>query len=75
MDGKNVLAHNYTHNVVLFRRMFPSLQFSIVGLNPALRYRIFIDFVNIDSKRYRYSFHQSAWTVTGPGMGGASADE
>ncbi|KAI1713416.1 t-box domain-containing protein [Ditylenchus destructor] len=49
------------------RRMFPPLQVSVSGLDPTAKYSIMADFICVDNKRYRYSFHQSKWVVAGPG--------
>ncbi|VDK82603.1 unnamed protein product [Litomosoides sigmodontis] len=49
------------------RRMFPTLQMSVSGLEPSARYSLMVDLSCIDNKRYRYSFHQSKWIVAGPG--------
>ncbi|KAL6743661.1 hypothetical protein Aduo_016678 [Ancylostoma duodenale] len=49
------------------RRMFPVLSISITGLEPSANYSLMVDMECVDSKRYRYSFHQSKWTATGPG--------
>ncbi|CAI4230303.1 unnamed protein product [Auanema sp. JU1783] len=49
------------------RRMFPTLAVSITGLDPKGSYSLMVDLESLDSKRYRYSFHQSKWTATGPG--------
>uniref|UniRef100_A0A1I8EA51 T-box domain-containing protein n=3 Tax=Wuchereria bancrofti TaxID=6293 RepID=A0A1I8EA51_WUCBA len=49
------------------RRMFPTLQVAISGLEPSVRYSLMVDLTCIDNKRYRYAFHQSKWIVAGPG--------
>lgn len=49
------------------RRMFPVLSISISGLDSEASYSMMVDMECVDSKRYRYSFHQSKWTATGPG--------
>ncbi|KAL3122708.1 hypothetical protein niasHT_010270 [Heterodera trifolii] len=49
------------------RRMFPTLQVAIVRLERNLIYSLMVDFQRTDRKRYRYSFHQSKWVVSGPG--------
>ncbi|VDO75404.1 unnamed protein product [Haemonchus placei] len=49
------------------RRMFPVLSISISGLDSDASYSLMVDMECVDSKRYRYSFHQSKWTATGPG--------
>lgn len=48
--------------------MFPQLQVSLFGLDPNQKYSVMIDFACVDQKRYRYSFHQSKWIVTGSGV-------
>ncbi|KAK6025527.1 T-box [Ostertagia ostertagi] len=47
--------------------MFPVLSISITGLDSDANYSLMVDMECVDSKRYRYSFHQSKWTATGPG--------
>ncbi|PIO60668.1 T-box [Teladorsagia circumcincta] len=47
-------------------RMFPVLNISITGLDSDASYSLMVDMECVDSKRYRYSFHQSKWTATGP---------
>lgn len=47
------------------RRMFPTFQVRVSGLNPELEYIMVMDFVPVDNKRYRYSFHTSSWMVAG----------
>lgn len=47
------------------RRMFPTFQVRLFGLEPNASYMIFMDFVPVDDKRYRYSFHSSSWVVAG----------
>ncbi|GMS88631.1 hypothetical protein PENTCL1PPCAC_10806, partial [Pristionchus entomophagus] len=49
------------------RRMFPTLQVSFANLSPSQSYSVVVDLEAVDDKRYRYSFHQSKWTATGPG--------
>lgn len=53
--------------IVYFRRMFPTLQLVIKGMNPEAKYSVMVDFNCVDNQRYRYSFHQSQWVVAGPG--------
>ncbi|KJH44968.1 T-box [Dictyocaulus viviparus] len=48
------------------RRMFPVLSISITGLETNVHYSLLVDMECVDSQRYRYSFHQSKWTATGP---------
>ncbi|XP_015592941.1 T-box transcription factor TBX10 [Cephus cinctus] len=47
------------------RRMFPTFQCRIFGLDPNTDYLLVMDFVPCDDKRYRYAFHSSAWVVAG----------
>uniref|UniRef100_A0A1I7XCL8 T-box domain-containing protein n=1 Tax=Heterorhabditis bacteriophora TaxID=37862 RepID=A0A1I7XCL8_HETBA len=49
------------------RRMFPTLSVSLSGLDANAFYSLMVDLECVDNKRYRYSFHQSKWTATGPG--------
>ncbi|VDP36103.1 unnamed protein product [Soboliphyme baturini] len=48
------------------RRMFPTIQVSASGMDVKTLYNLMVDFVSLESKRYRYSYHQSAWVVAGP---------
>ncbi|XP_043289683.1 T-box transcription factor TBX10 [Venturia canescens] len=47
------------------RRMFPTFQCRLFGLDPNTDYLLVMDFVPCDDKRYRYAFHSSAWVVAG----------
>ncbi|XP_011136201.1 T-box transcription factor TBX1 isoform X2 [Harpegnathos saltator] len=47
------------------RRMFPTFQCRLFGLDPNTEYLMVMDFVPCDDKRYRYAFHNSAWVVAG----------
>lgn len=47
------------------RRMFPTFQVRVVGLDPQICYMMMMDFVPVDDKRYRYAFHTSSWVVAG----------
>ncbi|CAB3373724.1 Hypothetical predicted protein [Cloeon dipterum] len=47
------------------RRMFPTFQVRIYGLDPNADYMLMMDFVPVDDKRYRYAFHSSSWVVAG----------
>lgn len=40
------------------RRMFPTFQVRIYGLDPQANYIMLMDFVPVDDKRYRYAFHR-----------------
>ena len=45
--------------------MFPTLKLSFHGSETHLRYIVLLDIVPVDSKRYRYAYHQSSWQVAG----------
>ncbi|XP_015279664.1 PREDICTED: T-box transcription factor TBX10 [Gekko japonicus] len=47
------------------RRMFPTFQVKLSGMDPLADYVLLMDFVPLDDKRYRYAFHSSAWLVAG----------
>ncbi|KAG8179970.1 hypothetical protein JTE90_016303 [Oedothorax gibbosus] len=47
------------------RRMFPTFQVKIFGMDPLADYIVMMDFVPVDDKRYRYAFHSSSWVVAG----------
>ncbi|XP_078502502.1 T-box transcription factor TBX10-like [Lissotriton helveticus] len=47
------------------RRMFPTFQVKIFGMDPTAEYALLMDFVPLDDKRYRYAFHTSSWLVAG----------
>ncbi|EDV31756.1 uncharacterized protein Dana_GF14392 [Drosophila ananassae] len=51
------------------RRMFPTVRVSFSGplrqIQPADRYAVLLDIIPMDSKRYRYAYHRSAWLVAG----------
>jgi len=47
------------------RRMFPSLQVRLSGLDIHSQYAISLDFAPLDDCRYRYSFQTSQWLVAG----------
>ncbi|KAJ8795652.1 hypothetical protein J1605_002414 [Eschrichtius robustus] len=47
------------------RRMFPTFQVKILGMDTLADYALLMDFVPLDDKRYRYAFHSSAWLVAG----------
>lgn len=40
------------------RRMFPTFQVRITDLDPQAIYIMMMDFIPVDDKRYRYSFHR-----------------
>ncbi|XP_027900933.1 T-box transcription factor TBX1 [Xiphophorus couchianus] len=47
------------------RRMFPTFQVRISGMDPSAEYVLLMDFIPVDDKRYRYAFHNSSWLVAG----------
>ncbi|CAF1206599.1 unnamed protein product [Rotaria sordida] len=47
------------------RRMFPTLQVKIYGMDPTATYLLMVDFIPLDDKRYRYAFYSSSWVVAG----------
>ncbi|KAM8816634.1 T-box transcription factor TBX10 [Rhynchonycteris naso] len=47
------------------RKMFPTFQVKILGMDSLADYALLMDFVPLDDKRYRYAFHSSAWLVAG----------
>ncbi|KAK6967783.1 T-box transcription factor tbx1 [Biomphalaria glabrata] len=49
----------------LGRRMFPTFQVRLFGLDLSSDYAVMMDFIPVDDKRYRYSFHTSSWVVAG----------
>ncbi|GFN76835.1 T-box transcription factor tbx1, partial [Plakobranchus ocellatus] len=49
----------------LGRRMFPTFQVRLFGLDPNSDYNVQMDFEPVDDKRYRYSFPTSCWVVAG----------
>lgn len=51
--------------VSVCRRMFPTFQVRLYGLDHMADYMVMMDFVPCDDKRYRYSFHSSSWVVAG----------
>lgn len=57
--------HKFQFSFFLFRRMFPTFQVRLFGLDPLADYMLMMDFVPVDDKRYRYSFHSSSWVVAG----------
>lgn len=40
------------------RRMFPTFQCRLYGMDPQVDYMLMMDFVPVDDKRYRYAFHR-----------------
>lgn len=53
--------YNRNNNFFFFfrsRRMFPTFQARLYGLDPLSDYMLMMDFVPVDDKRYRYAFHR-----------------
>ena len=50
---------------LFFRRMFPTFQVRLYGMEQNTKYMLMMDFVSVDDKRYRYAFHSSKWLVAG----------
>lgn len=46
------------NDLCYFRRMFPTLQVKIYGMDPAATYLLMVDFIPLDDKRYRYAFYR-----------------
>lgn len=59
----------FTFLLYSHRRMFPTVRVSFSGplrqIQPADRYAVLLDIIPMDSKRYRYAYHRSAWLVAG----------
>ncbi|BFZ24974.1 hypothetical protein BsWGS_28012 [Bradybaena similaris] len=49
------------------RRMFPALKLRITGLDPDKHYIVRLEFVQPDTRKYRYIYHSSRWMVSGSG--------
>ncbi|XP_069164086.1 T-box transcription factor TBX10 isoform X2 [Procambarus clarkii] len=47
------------------RRMFPTFQVRLMGMDAPSDYMLMMDFIPVDDKRYRYAFHSSSWIVAG----------
>ncbi|XP_072356509.1 T-box transcription factor TBX1-like [Scyliorhinus torazame] len=45
------------------RRMFPTFQVKIFGMDPTADYVLLMDFISTDDKRY--AFHSSSWLIAG----------
>jgi hypothetical protein len=43
---------------VVCRRMFPTFQVRLYGMDPVADYLLMLDFVPVDDKRYRYAFQR-----------------
>jgi len=46
------------YKLMSYRRMFPTFQVRLYGLDPVAEYMLMMDFVPVDDKRYRYAFHR-----------------
>lgn len=55
LSSMQKIFHNKTE---FFRRMFPTFQARLYGLDPLSDYMLMMDFVPVDDKRYRYAFHR-----------------
>lgn len=62
-----IIGYEFGYYVIFcfFRRMFPTFQVRLYGLDPMAEYMLMMDFIPVDDKRYRYSFHSSSWVVAG----------
>uniref|UniRef100_G1T7G5 T-box domain-containing protein n=1 Tax=Oryctolagus cuniculus TaxID=9986 RepID=G1T7G5_RABIT len=60
--GRDALQHRHQG---YGRRMFPTFQVKLFGMDPMAEYMLLMDFVPVDDKRYRYAFHSSSWLVAG----------
>ena len=49
----NMQKHTITWLCVCFRRMFPTFQVKIFGMDPMADYMLLMDFLPVDDKRYR----------------------
>ncbi|CAG5124686.1 unnamed protein product, partial [Candidula unifasciata] len=49
------------------RRMFPALKVKFCGLDPDKLYYVRLEFLQPDSRKYRYIYHSSRWMVSGSG--------
>ncbi|CAL1544134.1 unnamed protein product [Lymnaea stagnalis] len=49
------------------RRMFPSMKMRVSGLNPEKLYTMRLEFLQPDTRKYRYMYHSSRWMVSGSG--------
>ncbi|XP_021568866.1 T-box transcription factor TBX1 [Carlito syrichta] len=62
IPGRDALQHRHQGHG---RRMFPTFQVKLFGMDPMADYMLLMDFVPVDDKRYRYAFHSSSWLVAG----------
>lgn len=56
-------------SITISRRMFPTVRVSFSGplrpSKPSDFYAVLLDIIPVDSRRYRYAYHRSAWLVAG----------
>ena len=57
---------------VCFRRMFPSIDITVTGLNPSLSYIMIMDVVPVSNWRYKYV--EQEWVVSRPSTGAPFTD-
>ncbi|XP_011841461.1 PREDICTED: T-box transcription factor TBX1, partial [Mandrillus leucophaeus] len=62
VPDRDALQHGHQRHG---RRMFPTFQVKLFGMDPMADYMLLMDFVPVDDKRYRYAFHSSSWLVAG----------
>uniref|UniRef100_A0A2K6MSD0 T-box transcription factor 1 n=1 Tax=Rhinopithecus bieti TaxID=61621 RepID=A0A2K6MSD0_RHIBE len=65
VKGGCLLPAGVTRGLITPRRMFPTFQVKLFGMDPMADYMLLMDFVPVDDKRYRYAFHSSSWLVAG----------
>lgn len=65
LEIKFSAANKFTNS----RRMFPTVRVSFSGplrpSKPTDFYAVLLDIIPVDSRRYRYAYHRSAWLVAG----------
>ncbi|KAK3098338.1 hypothetical protein FSP39_018581 [Pinctada imbricata] len=49
------------------RRMFPAIRVKLHGLKSDAKYKVWIEFLQLDQQKYRYVYHSSKWMVAGSG--------
>lgn len=70
LETKNLWDQFHEHGTEMIvtktgRRMFPTFQVRVFGLEKDANYLMVMDFAPVDDKRYRYNFHASSWAVAG----------
>jgi len=68
LRGEELWNEFHKHNTEMVitragRRIFPSLQVSISGMSPKVKYAIILDVVPADNHRYKYEYESSEWLV------------